>query len=62
MWKARAWAYSRKVALRSGSSGSAVCTIALVLSGIRIQNMPPENSQAASHASIAVAVVSWKQG
>jgi len=38
MWKARAWAYSRKVALRSGSSGSAVWTIALVLSGIRTQN------------------------
>ena len=45
-----------------GASGSAVTTIAFVLSGIRTLKMPPKNSHAASHASMARAVVSSKVG
>ena len=36
--------------------------IALVLSGIRTVKTPPKKSQAASHASMARAVVSSKVG
>ena len=62
MWKARACAYSRNASTRRGSRSSAVWTIALVLSGMRTWKMPPKNAQAASHASMAVAVVSRKTG
>jgi hypothetical protein len=48
--------------LRRGSSGSACWTIALVLSGMRTRKTPWKKAQAASHASIAVSVVSRMTG
>jgi hypothetical protein len=46
----------------SGASGSADWTMALVLSGMRTWKTPPKYSQAASQASMALFVVSSKQG
>lgn len=60
--KPRDWAYSRNVALSSRSSGSAFWTIAFVLSGSSTAKTPPKNVHAASHASIASAVVSRSHG
>jgi len=45
-----------------GISGSAVAMIADVLSGIRTLKTPPKNAHAASHASMARAVVSSNVG
>jgi len=45
-----------------GTEGSALSTIALVLSTIRTRKIPEKNSQAASQASMARSVVSWKAG
>ncbi len=45
-----------------GEIGSAFATIALVLSGMMTWKTPPKYSHAASHASIAVSVVSLKTG
>ena len=42
--------------------GSARWTIVFVLSGIRTRKTPWKNAQAASHASIAVSVVSRNTG
>jgi hypothetical protein len=61
-WKPRACAYSRKATLMTGSRGSACCTMALVLSGNSTRKMPPKNSHAASHASLALSVVSRSIG
>jgi hypothetical protein len=46
----------------SGLSASAFVTITLVLSGMTTANTPPNKAHAASHASIAVFVVSAKHG
>ena len=45
-----------------GGSGSAVAMMAWVLSGIKILKTPPKKAHAASHASIARAVVSSNVG
>jgi len=60
MWSPRDWAYSRNAAVIRGASGSAVCTMLLVLSTTSTLKTPPKNSHAASHAAIAVRVVSSK--
>ena len=46
----------------SGLSGSARLTIVFVLSGMTTAKTPPKKAQAASHASMALFVVSSKHG
>jgi hypothetical protein len=55
-------AYSRNAGVMRGASGSASRMRALVLPGMMTRKIPPKNSHAASHASIARAVVSSKVG
>ena len=61
-WKPRACAYSRNASVIRGANGSAYVMIAVVLSGMRTLKIPPKKSHAASHASIARAVVSSNVG
>jgi hypothetical protein len=51
-----------KAGVMRGASGSAVATMAWVLSGIRTLKTPPKKAHAASHASMARAVVSSNVG
>lgn len=53
----RDWAYSTNASFNLGSSGSAVVTTGLRLSGINTLNTPSKNCHAASHPAITAPVV-----